>query len=118
MLAMLYTVRVGVCLLMHALMSHLCTEGTCVQVRKTHPGLIVVGTIMNRSRQADMCSHGMLQLPPEDGVSYIPLQLDVPLCDQAAFDVLLVKVTDFMRLDAATGLGAVQPELVEVRLHA
>ena len=84
-----------------------------VHVRVRQASVLVVGTMMNASRQAALCSSGLLHAAPIDGVCYIPLQPNVPLDAQPAVDALLAKATDFLRA-TADGLAEFRPQLHEV----
>jgi hypothetical protein len=80
-----------------------------------HNDIAVVGTLMKDSRQRDLLQRQLLHMACKDGTMYIPLQLDVPLEKQAAVGALLVKVTDFVALDGATGHATLATALEQVR---
>ena len=54
---------------------------------------LVVGHVMKLSREAALAQRGMLPLLPVDGVSFLPLRLDMPLEPQGLFHVVLHKVS-------------------------
>ena len=90
-----------------------------MQMLAQHPGTAVVGTIMKQSRQADLCARDLLHVSPRDGVMYAPLLIKAGLAENLQLDVLLVKVTDYLRLDEDSGAASVLPALTKVRwLHA
>ena len=81
----------------------------------------VVGALMKPSRAADLCARRLLHLTPLDGVVHVPISLALPLAEQAllrvpaAARVLLVKATDFMSVDGASGLPMFESQLLQVR---
>lgn len=77
--------------------------------------MAVVGTLMKESRQRDLLQRKLVHMSCKDGTVYIPLQLNVPLEQQAAVGALLVKVSDFLALDEATGHATVATTLEHVR---
>ena len=60
---------------------------------------------MKPSRQADLCSRGVLHLWPQDELMYVPLVAVAKCASELQVDALLVKVTDF---------SSMTPPLVEL----
>jgi hypothetical protein len=82
---------------------------------------VIVGTIMKPSRAADFSQRGLVHLLPQDGVTFVPVDLTLPLTSQALLSCpiskrfLLVKATDFLEVDVASGSPRFQPSLLQVR---
>ena len=73
---------------------------------------------MKQSRQADLCARDLLHVSPRDGVMYAPLLIQTGIAESLQLDVLLIKVTDYLRLDVDSGAASVLPALTKVRwLH-
>ncbi|GIL73084.1 hypothetical protein Vretimale_4701 [Volvox reticuliferus] len=56
--------------------------------------LVVVGTAMKASRERDLAREGLLNLVPQDGVVFGPLDLSLPLDQQLPFHAILHKASD------------------------
>ncbi|KAG2442579.1 hypothetical protein HXX76_002664 [Chlamydomonas incerta] len=56
--------------------------------------LVVVGYAMKASREADLAKEGLLNLVPQDGVVFAPLDLSQPLEAQLPFHCVLHKASD------------------------
>ncbi|PNW85347.1 hypothetical protein CHLRE_03g182100v5 [Chlamydomonas reinhardtii] len=56
--------------------------------------LVVVGYAMKASREADLAKEGLLNLVPQDGVVFAPLDLSQPLESQLPFHCILHKASD------------------------
>lgn len=72
---------------------------------------------MKHSRQVDLCKQKLIYMQPEQGVMFCPIDPATGSCVRPAFDVLLVKATDFLEesLDATGNLSVeFQPHLQQV----
>ncbi|GIL42891.1 hypothetical protein Vafri_730 [Volvox africanus] len=56
--------------------------------------VVVVGTAMKASRERDLAREGLLNLVPQDGVVFAPLDLSLPLDQQLPFHAILHKASD------------------------
>jgi hypothetical protein len=63
-------------------------------VRQQQPGVLCVGYIMKASREAALCTMGMLPLRPLHGAVFAPVDMGRDPQEQLHCDVLLHKLTD------------------------